>query len=93
MKANDVLNLLRISRKTLHVTDKHRLSRGGFELFKYLFQKFGTEMVVISEIGDQKMDSEEIFNEILSTLHCYSMKLYSRRKNHSIEVGYEDNTN
>ena len=50
-------------------------------------------MVVISETGDQKMDSEEIFDEILSMPHCYSMKLYSRRKNHSIEVGYEDNTN
>ena len=86
MKANDVLNLLRISRKTLHLTYKHRLSRVGFELFKYLFQKFGTEMVVISGTGDQKMDSEEIFDEILSMLHCYSMKLYSRRKNHSIEV-------
>ena len=86
MKANDVLNLLRISRKTLHLTYKDRLSGVEFELFKYLFQKFGTEMVVISETGDQKMDSEEIFDEIISMLHCYSMKLYSRRKNHSIEV-------
>ncbi|EQD75595.1 site-specific integrase-resolvase, partial [mine drainage metagenome] len=34
------------------LTYKDRLSRVGFELFKYLFQKFRTEIVVISEIGD-----------------------------------------
>ena len=34
----------------------------------------------MSEIGNQKLDSEEIFEEIVSLLHCYSMKLYSKRK-------------
>ncbi len=71
------------------VTYKDRLSRVSFELFKYLFQKFRTEIVVISEVGDSKLDSEEVFEEIASMLHCYSMKMYSKRKNHSIEVGYE----
>ena len=71
------------------LTYKDRLSRVGFELFKYLFQKFRTEIIVISEIGDPKLDSEEVFGEIVSLLHCYSMKMYSKRRNHSIEVGYE----
>ncbi|EQD41506.1 site-specific integrase-resolvase [mine drainage metagenome] len=71
------------------VTYKDRLSRVGFELFKYLFQKFRTEIFVISEIGDPKLDSEEVFEEIVSLLHCYSRKMYSKRRNHSIEVGYE----
>jgi hypothetical protein len=26
-------------------------------------------------------------------LHCYSMKTYSKRKNNSMEIGYEDNQN
>ena len=73
------------------VTHKDRLSRVGFELFKYLFAKFGTEIVVVSEIGDPELDSEEVFEEIVSLLHCYSMKMYSKRRNHSIEVGYEGN--
>ena len=34
----------------------------------------------MSEVGSQKLDSEEIFDEIISLLHCYSMKLYSKRK-------------
>jgi len=71
------------------ITYKDRLSRVGFELFKYLFQRFGTEIVVISEVGDAKLDSEEVFEEIISMLHCYSMKMYSERRNHSIEIGYE----
>ena len=34
----------------------------------------------MSEVGSEKLDSEEIFEEIISLLHCYSMKLYSKRK-------------
>ena len=33
------------------ITYKDRLSRAGFELFKYFFEKFGCEIVVISEVG------------------------------------------
>jgi len=73
------------------ITYKDRLSRTGFELFKYLFQRFGTEIVVVSEVGDPKLDREEIFEEMVSMLHCYSMKMYSKRRNNSIEVGYEGN--
>jgi predicted site-specific integrase-resolvase len=71
------------------LTYRDRLSRVGFELFKYLFRKFGTEIVVISEVRSVELDSEEIFGEIASMLHCYLMKMYSKRRNHSIEVGYE----
>ncbi|MHB1567544.1 MAG: IS607 family transposase [Acidiferrobacter sp.] len=71
------------------ITYKDRLSRVGFELFSYLFRKYRTEIVVISEIGSTKLDSEEVFEEIVSMLHCYSMKMYSKKGNHSIEVSYE----
>ena len=71
------------------ITYKDRLSRSGFELFSYLFRKYRTEIVVISEVGNEKLDSDEVFEEIVSLLHCYSMKMYSKRRNHSVEVGYE----
>ncbi len=66
---------------------KDRLSRVGFELFSHLFSQFGTEIVVVSEVGSKKLDSEEVFEEITSLLHCYSMKVYSKRRNKTIEVG------
>ena len=70
---------------------RDRLSRVGFDLFKNLFEKFGTEIVVISDVGNKKLDSEEIFDDIRAMLHCYSMKMYSRRNNNSMEIGYESN--
>ncbi|EQD40659.1 site-specific integrase-resolvase, partial [mine drainage metagenome] len=71
------------------VTYKDRLSRVGFELFSYLFRKYRTEIVVISEVGSTELDSGEVFEDIASMLHYYSIKMYSKRRNHSIEVGYE----
>ena len=62
------------------ITYKDRLSRVGFDLFYYLFKKYNCEIVIMSEVGSEKLDSEEIFEEIISLLHCYSMKLYSKRK-------------
>ena len=62
------------------ITYKDRLSRVGFELFHHLFQKYNCEIVVMSEVGSIKLDSQEIFEEIVNLLHCYSMKLYSSRR-------------
>ena len=73
------------------ITYKDRLSRVGFELFTYLFRKYGCEITVISEVGSEKLDSQEIFEEIISLLHCYSMKLYSSRKVKKIKEVLEEN--
>jgi len=66
---------------------KDRLSRVGFSFFDRLFKRFGTEIVAVSEVGNKKLDAEEIFEEIVSLLRCYSMKLYSKRRNKRLEVG------
>ena len=71
------------------ITHKDRLSRIGFDFFKKLFVQFGTEIIIISEIGDEKLDAEDLFEEITSLLHCYSMKLYSRRRNNTFEIALE----
>ena len=76
--------------KYVVISYKDRLSRVGFELFKYLFSKFGVEIIVMSEVGSTKLDSEEIFEEIVSLLHCYSMKLCSKRRLAKIKEIIED---
>ena len=53
---------------------KDRLSRVGFELFYHLFKKYNCEIIVMSEVGSEKLDNEEIFEEIISLLHCYSIR-------------------
>ena len=76
--------------KAVYITYKDRLSRVGVDLFYHLFRRFGTEIVVISEVGSPKLDSEEIFEEIVSLLHCYSMKMYSKRRIAKIKEVLED---
>ena len=96
-KRNQFFNMLdeilagRVNR--VIITYKDRLSRVGFELFTYLFKKYGCEIIVMSEIGSEKLDSEEVFEEIISLLHCYSMKLYSKRNAKKIqEILKEDDS-
>ena len=73
------------------VTYKDRLSRVGYDLFYYLFQKYNCEIVVMSEVGSEKFDSQEVFEDTVSLLHCYSMKLYeSRRRLRKIKEAIED---
>lgn len=73
------------------ITYKDRLSRIGFELFKHLFAKFGTEIIVVSALGSEKLDDREISEEIESLLRCYSANLYSgRRKKKLIKELVED---
>lgn len=78
--------------KAVYVTYKDRVSRAGFDLFYYLFKKFGTEIVVVSEVGSTKLDSDEVFEEVVSLLNCYSTKLCSKRRVAKIKEVLEDDS-
>lgn len=65
---------------TVIITYKDRLSRVGYDLFKYLFAKYHVEIVVMSQLTDRKTDQQEIFEEIVSLLHAFSMRMYSGRR-------------
>ena len=67
------------------ISSRDRLSRVGFELFAYLFNHVGTEIVVMSDVGSVKLDSQDVFEEIVSLLHCFAMKLYSKRRQSVVE--------
>lgn len=72
------------------ITHKDRLSRVGFDLFHHLLKKYNCEIVVISEISDEKLDSQEISEEIVSLLHCYSKESYSKRSIQKIKEALEE---
>ena len=38
--------------------------------------------------GRPKLDAEEVFEEIVSLLHGYSMKLYSKRRKITVEIKF-----
>src|SRR5699024_6474126 len=62
------------------ITYKDRLSRVGFDLFKHLFAKYHTVIIVMSELNYKKTDQQEIFEEIISLLHASSIRMYSSRR-------------
>lgn len=75
------------------ITHKDRLSRIGFDLFKYLFEQFACEIVVMSGAGSVKQDGEEVFEDIIALLHCYAMKMYSSRRKNTLEITKPDGEN
>ena len=84
---NDILNY-EIDR--IFITYSDRLSRIGFDMFKNLFAKFGTEIIVLSKVEDEKLIEKEIFEEIISLIHCFAMKLYSKRKREKLKLIAQD---
>lgn len=58
-------------------------------MFQRLFAEFGCEIVVINDSED-KSDEAEIFEEIISMLHCFAMKMYSKRRKRKLEIIQED---
>ena len=66
--------------KRVVITHKDRLSRVGYDLFQHLFDKFGTEIVVMSDYLDPKTDEQEIMSEISALMDCFAMKSYSNRR-------------
>ena len=61
--------------KKVIFTDKDRLSRVGFGLFSYLFKQYGTDIMVISEVGGPKLNSQKDMVEIISIMHCFVMEM------------------
>lgn len=57
-----------------------RLSRVGFDLFKHLFDKFGTEIILMSDYLDPKTDEQEIMSEITTLFNGFAMRQYSTRR-------------
>lgn len=64
----------------LVVAHPDRLVRFGFELVKWLCDKTGCELVVLNE---RKLSPEqELVQDMLSIVHCFSSRLYGLRKYH-----------
>lgn len=84
---NDIVNH-RISK--VYITYKDRLSRISFEMFKNLFSEFNCKIVVLNDTEDSKLIEKEIFNEIISLIHCFAMKVYSSRRQKKLKCVEED---
>ena len=84
---NDIINH-KVSK--VYITYKDRLSSISFEMFKQLFDNFNCEIVVLNDIEDTNLIEKEIFNEIISLIHCFSMKVCSSRRQKKLKLIAED---
>ncbi|MEL7037416.1 MAG: IS607 family transposase [Cyanobacteria bacterium J06592_8] len=60
------------------VAHQDRLARFGFDLFNWLCEQNNCELVVLNE--KELSPQEEMVEDILAILHCFSSRLYGLRK-------------
>lgn len=84
----DVLNY-KISK--IYITYKDRFSRISFDMIERLFLEYNCNIIVINQTETTtEEDEKEIFSDIISMLHCFAMKMYSKRRKKKIELIKED---
>lgn len=88
---NDMLNEI-IDRKikTVFIKDKDRLTRVSFDMWKQLFKNFNCELVVVNETQNNEYEEKEIFADIISLIHCFVMRMYSKRRKKKMTLVEED---
>lgn len=59
-------------------------------MFKNLFETFNCHIIILNELEDSKLIEKEIFNEIISLIHCFSVKLYSNRRKEKLKLIQKD---
>jgi predicted site-specific integrase-resolvase len=62
------------------ITNKDRLTRLSFMTLENIFKQFGTTIIVASKSKNNE-DTNAIFDELISMMHLFSTKEYSKRKN------------
>ena len=73
--------------KTVFITNKDRFSRVSFNMWKELFSYFNCEIVVLNDIKElNDSEEKEIFEDIISMLHCFAMRMYSKRRKNKLKL-------
>lgn len=76
---------------SIYITYKDRFSRISFDMFERLFMEYNCKVIAINQMeSDSDNDEKEIFSDIISMLHCFAMKMYSKRRKKKMELIGED---
>ncbi|MBR4097650.1 MAG: IS607 family transposase [Campylobacter sp.] len=65
--------------KSVYISYKDRLARLSYELVTKLFNDYGTTIEIINNCESKSLE-QELFEDIMQTIHSFSMKMYSKRK-------------
>jgi predicted site-specific integrase-resolvase len=69
--------------KAIIITHKDRFTRVSFDMWKELFEYFNCNIIVINNDED---DDNGLFSDIISLLHCFSMRMYSKRRKKKLQL-------
>lgn len=69
--------------KTVIITHKNRFTRVSFDMWKELFEYFNCTIIVINNVED---DDNGLFADITSLLHCFSMRICSKRRKKKLQL-------
>ncbi len=76
----DLLNaVMAFKIKAVYISYKDRLARLSYELVEKLFSDYGTKIVIINQCESISLE-QELFEDIMQTIHSFSMKMYSNRR-------------
>ena len=62
------------------ISNRDRLTRFGFGYLKSLFERYNCEIVEVN-LTEDKTFEEELTDDLIATIHHFSMKFYGKRKN------------
>lgn len=86
MKLALVRHVLTGDVKEVVVTHRDRLARIGYDLIQFLFEQFGTKLVVVGaneKMGGAPESNEQLTQDLMSIVHVYSCREYGRRGHRS----------
>ena len=67
------------------ISHKDRLTRFGFGYLKTIFSRYNTEIEIVN-LEDEKSFQDELSEDLIATIHNFSMKFYGKRKNKCSEL-------
>ena len=73
--------------KTIVISNKDRFSRISFNMWKELFESYNCNIIVMNDDIDSSESAEkEIFEDIISLIHCFAMKMHSKRRKNKLKM-------
>lgn len=79
-----LIDIMHYKIRNIYITNKDRLTRLSFKTLEFLFNKYGTSIIVIDDTNKNKNSDNEVFDELLSIIHIFSMKMYANRRKKNI---------
>ena len=79
--------------KYVFIKDKDRLTRVSFDMWNELFNNFNCKLIVINETLNNEYEEKEIFSDIISLIHYFAMRMYSKRRKKKMAILEEDLSN